>query len=224
MTRKFDFSINEFYHIYNRGTDKRLIFLDEYDYQRFNKLLYLCNSGKSMVFREIPIGLAYGYERGETFVDIGAYCLMSNHFHLLLHEKIEGGISLFMQKLSTAYSSYFNKKYNRAGGLFEGPFIAKHLDTDEYLKYLFSYIHLNPVKIIDPNWKEDGVINRESAKKYLSRYVYSSYLDYIGIDREEKVILNTLSFPEYFLNFKEFDQFITEWMSFCVQKLHLDTE
>ena len=214
MTRKFDFSVGEFYHVYNRGTDKRSIFLDEHDYQRFNKLLYLCNSGRSIVFREIPIGLAYGYERGETFVDIGAYSLMPNHFHLLFHEKINGGISSFMQKLLTAYSAYFNKKYTRSGGLFEGPFMATHIGTDEYLKYLFSYIHLNPVKIVDPNWKEDGIVDRDSAKKYLKQYSYSSYVDYMGQNRKESSVLNKEKFPEYFIEPKEFSWFIDEWLSF----------
>lgn len=110
MNRKITFSVDEHYHIYNRGTDKRQIFLDHDDYDRFVKLLYLCNGTESIVFRDIPIGETYGFDRGETLVDIGAYCLMPNHFHLLLREKNEGGISLFMKKLSTGYSMYFNLK------------------------------------------------------------------------------------------------------------------
>ncbi|MEK7569136.1 MAG: transposase [Patescibacteria group bacterium] len=214
MNRKFDFSIGEFYHIYNRGTEKRRIFLDKSDYRRFEKLLYLCNSENGVVFRDIPIGEAYEHDRGDTIVDVGAYCLMPNHFHLLLHEKIEGGISLFMQKVLTAYSTYFNKKYGRTGSLFEGVFKAVHVDTDEYLRYLFSYIHLNPVKIIDPKWKKNGIIDRAAAKKYLAEYYHSSYFDYMGRNREEGRILNKKAFPQYFLNFKDFDQFIDEWLSF----------
>jgi putative transposase len=213
-SRNFDFSIGEFYHIYNRGTDKRIIFNDEYDHQRFIKLLYLCNSQKNIIFREVLIEESYVYERGETIVDIGAYCLMPNHFHLLLHEKVEGGISLFMLKLLTAYSTYFNNKYKRTGGLFEGKFKATHADTDEYLKYLFSYIHLNPVKIIDPKWKENGISDRNKAKKYLETYIYSSYLDYLEIERCEKVIVNKGAFPEYFLSLQGFGQCIDEWLAF----------
>jgi putative transposase len=214
MTRKFDLSIGEFYHIYNRGTDKRLVFIDEYDYERFRRLLYLCNSKNSIIVRDIPIGLTYGYERENTLVNVGLYCLMPNHFHLLLHEKIENGISLFMQKLSTAYSAYFNKKYSRSGSLFEGTFKATHADTDEYLKYLFSYIHLNPVKIIDPKWKENGIINHSDAKKYLNHYNYSSYIDYIGQNRKENTILTKAVFPDYFTGTKDFEWFIDEWLSF----------
>lgn len=214
MSRNFSFSVGEFYHLYNRGTDKRLVFLNDTDRIRFIKLLYLCNSRKNFVFRDIPIGSTYGYERGETLVDVGAYCLMPNHFHFLIREKVEGGASLFMQKLSTAYSAYFNKKHKRTGSLFEGRFKATHADSDEYLKYLFSYIHLNPVKIIDPKWKENGIIDREKAKQYLTNYPYSSYLDYMGKERAEGKILERSSFPEYFEDIKEFSQTIDEWLSF----------
>jgi len=214
MNRKFKFSTGEFYHIYNRGTDKRLIFIDQYDWDRFNKLLYLCNSAKNIVFRDVPIGLTYVYDKGEPVVDIGAYCLMPNHFHILLHEKNEGGISIFMQKVTTAYTAYFNKKYGRSGSLFEGTFKAKHLDSDEYLKYIFSYIHLNPVKLIDPAWKENGITNRDESKEFLGRYKHSSYLDYIDESRVEKSILSKDSFPEYFGNLKDFEMVIDEWLLF----------
>ena len=219
MQRKFIFSIGEYYHIYNRGTDKRIIFKNKKDYDRFVALLYLCNNKKSVDVN--------GFIRGgrslaellnvrvkETLVDIGAYCLMSNHFHLFIREKQENGISLFMKKLLTAYSMYFNRKHKRTGCLFEGTFLATHIDNDVYLKYLFSYIHLNPVKIIDPKWKENGVTNIAEAKKHLLSYVYSSYFDYMNIDRKEKKILNRLAFPEYFANSQEFEQYIDEWLTF----------
>src|SRR3989338_4613670 len=212
--RKFDFSIGEFYNVYSRGTEKRPIFLDANDWIRFQKLLFLCNSTKGIVFRDVSVRNTYKYGRGDTVVDIGAYCLMSNHFHLLLREKIEGGISLFMLKILTAYSAYFNKKYRRSGGLFEGKFMATHADTDEYLKYLISYIHLNPVKIIEPEWKEKGIKNFKAAKRHLAAYTHSSYLDYLGESRVERNILGREAFPEYFRDLEEFEQFIEEWLAF----------
>jgi hypothetical protein len=109
---------------------------------------------------------------------------------------------------------YFNKKSERTGKLFEGRFKATHVDSDRYLKYLFSYIHLNPVKLIDPRWKKDGIQNREEARSYLRGYLYSSYLDYFGEVRDEMVILNRDSFPDYFRSAKEFEEFVDEWLLF----------
>jgi len=219
MRRKFIFSIGEYYHIYNRGTDRRTIFTNKKDYERFISLLYLCNNTASIDLCSFirggrSLSELLNVKIKESLVDIGAYCLMPNHFHLFIREKQENGISLFMKKLLTAYSMYFNKKHTRTGGLFEGPFLATHIDNDEYLKYLFSYIHLNPVKIIDPKWKENGINNKEEAKKHLLTYIYSSYFDYMNMDRKEKKILNKQAFPEYFANSGEFDQFIDEWLSF----------
>lgn len=214
MERKFDFSVGEFYHIYNRGNNKTAIFLNDIDRKRFQKLLYLCNSEKPVVFKTIQGMPLDRIDRGTPLVSIGAYCLMPNHFHLLMREEREGGISMYVEKLLTAYSMYFNKKSERTGKLFEGRFKATHADSDEYLKYLFSYIHLNPVKIIDPKWKENGITDREKAKQYLANYPYSSYLDYMEQGREEGVILNKTAFPEYFEDINEFSQTINEWLSF----------
>src|SRR3989344_9596270 len=98
--KRISFSPGEFYHIYNRGTEKRNIFLSKNDYYRFLLLLYHCNSSKNVVLRLENKNFDLDPQK-ETLVDICAYCLMPNHFHLLIHEKIEGGISRFMQKLST---------------------------------------------------------------------------------------------------------------------------
>ncbi|HRZ30652.1 MAG TPA: transposase, partial [Candidatus Paceibacterota bacterium] len=195
MNRKFNFSVGEFYHVYNRGVEKRIIFTCDEDYYRFIGLLYLANSEESFSFRDIAKGESSGqslfdYKRGESLVDIGSYCLMPNHFHLLLKEKKEGGISLFVSKVCTGYSMYFNKKYEHVGTLFQGPFGATYLDSDNYLKYIYSYIHLNPVKLINSDWRETGISNLPKTKDFLANYKYSSYLDYLGISRSEGKILN----------------------------------
>lgn len=219
MNRKTPFVGGEFYHVYNRGTDKRVIFTNEYDYRRFLTLLYLCNSDQSVdIDKKLREGPTFpeliGIERGETIVSIGAYCLMPNHFHILLTEQTDGGISSFMRKLSTAYSMYFNKKYGRSGALFEGKFKAKHVGADEYLKYLFSYIHLNPVKMFQPDWKEHGIRDLASTQKYLRTFPYSSYLDYIGENRKESDILHKNPFPDYFRERGSFDQFVEDWITY----------
>lgn len=226
MERKFQFSVGEFYHLYNRGSNKMPIFLDDFYRKRFTKLLFVCNGNKPVVFKSIQ-GLPLDeIDRGETLVDIGAYCLMPNHFHLLIREKIENGISLFMEKLSTAFSMFFNKKNERTGGLFEGTFKATHADNDVYLKYLFAYIHLNPVKLIDQGWKENGIKDKNTANMFLNNYTFSSYVDYMGAERVESMILNRKVFPEYFSTLKDFNNMINNWLSFkaeqSVQGLPLD--
>lgn len=192
------------------------VFLDDYYKKRFIKLLFVCNSNKPVVFKTIQ-GLPLDkIERGETLVDVGAYCLMPNHFHLLIREKMENGISLFMEKLATAYSMFFNKKNERTGGLFEGTFKATHANDDEYLKYLFAYIHLNPVKLIEPGWKENGIKDKNTANVFLNGYTFSSYVDYAGVERVESMILNRKVFPEYFSTLKDFNNMINDWLSFKV--------
>jgi putative transposase len=216
MERKFSFSIDEFYHIYNRGTDKRIIFKDEKDYQRFINLLYLLNNKDPLEYRLVTKKLnhyeIFNFKRGPRLVSIGAYCLMPNHFHLLIKEETENGISAFMLKILTGYSMYFNKKYKRTGSLFEGPFKATHLDSDDYLKYIYSYIHLNPIKLIDYDWKEKGIRNIAEAKDFLSKYSHSSYWDSLGEGRPERKILNPESFPDYFLAKGSFEDEINDWL------------
>lgn len=225
MSRNIDLSIGEYYHLYNRGTDKREIFLDYKDKNRFLSLLYLCNSTEAIHLSDYPnctLQEILEIVRGESFVDIGAYCLMPNHFHILIKEKVENGISLFMQKLSTGYTSYFNKKQNRTGSLFEGRFKAKHLDNDEYLKYQFSYIHLNPIGIIDSNWKEKNISDKHKAKEFLKKYTYSSYLDYMGVKRIEGKIISKEAFPEYFESVTDFDKLINFWLNYNEENVKVE--
>ena len=213
MQRKFNFAIDEFYHLYNRGNNKGVIFYNDTDRRRFQHLLHLCNSVEPVVFKTIQGSPLDEIEIKERLVDIGVYCLMDNHFHILVRERVEGGIVRFMAKLSTAYTMYFNKKNMRTGSLLSGRFRAKHVDSDPYLKYLFAYIHLNPVKLIDPEWKEDGIFDRKKAELYLNNYDYSSYFEYTGKERREKVILNREAFPEYFSGTQDFKDFIKDWIS-----------
>jgi putative transposase len=220
--RKLEFSIDEYYHLYNRGVEQRVIFLDNADRYRFLKLIYLCNSHLPVDISEIPEGEAFRQEKGETLVDIGAFALMANHFHLLVKEKGVGGISKFMNKVCTGYTMYFNKRYKRKGVLFQGVFQATHMNTDPLLEYIYSYIHLNPVKIIEPEWKERGIKNPDEAVKFLDGYTFSSYLDYKD-DRQRELspILNKTAFPDYFSSKKEFNDILNSWLKFREQEENL---
>ena len=204
-----------FYHIYNRGNSKQKIFKDQEDYKRFVGLLYACNQKdnfKSDNLRKSE-GL-FNTKIEDTIVAVGAYCLMPNHFHLLVTSTDKEGISKFIQKVTTAYVMYYNKKHKRTGGLFEGKFKSEHADSDRYLKYLFSYIHLNPVKLIDKNWKERGIKDKTKVLTFLDQYKYSSFLDYLGENRVQNKVLNMIMFPKYFPKQKDFIKEIFEWLNY----------
>lgn len=213
--RKIKFVSGEYYHLYNRGNSKQKIFLDQEDYMHFVGLLYACNHKGNLKIGNLKKGQTlFDLEHDGFMVSIGAYCLMPNHFHILITQVGDENISNFMQKISTAYSMYFNKKYKRSGSLFEGKFKAQHLDTDRYLKYIFSYIHLNPVKLIQGDWKEVGLKNKREVFKYLNTYTFSSYLDFLKGGRIQSKILNIIVFPKYFPSKKLFLREIIEWLSY----------
>jgi putative transposase len=211
--RKVAFVPEEFYHVYNRGNSRQTIFVTKDDHQRFARLLYLANGTNPIDFREINPKELFDYDRGDQQVAVGAYCLMPNHFHILATPLVEDGMVTFMRKLSIGYSMYFNKKHHRSGSLFEGRFKSEHVDSDVYLKYLFSYIHLNPVKLIQPKWQQEGIKNLHEVCSYLDQYEYSSYVDN-SISRPESNILQRAPFPEYFITKSAYDTEMKEWLEY----------
>src|SRR3989344_3811028 len=125
--RKEDFGVGEIYHIFTRGVEKRNVFLDNLDYRRFTALLVHCLPPEALPSYSTLKRLkreAQSTDSGEGLVDILCYCLMKNHFHLLLRENVEGGISMYMHRLLTSYSRYFNIRNVRSGSLFVNPFKA----------------------------------------------------------------------------------------------------
>lgn len=208
--RYYTFVEREYYHIYNRGNNKQVIFRGPSDYSHFNKLLYLSNGTTPFLMREIENNDdIFLRERGEQQVHIGAYCLMPNHFHILVTPAREGGVSKFMLKLGTGISSYINKKYQRTGSLFEGQYKAKHVGDDRYLKYLFAYIHLNPFWS-DAEAHPHSIYTKE---KFLS-YSYSSLPDYLGTERQEAKILSKEKFPLYFERVEKNAKELREWLDY----------
>src|SRR3989338_2716458 len=156
--RKIQFAEDQFYHIYNRGVEKRNIFNKEWDYFRFLTGLAEFNTTASVdlkllledKYKNWPSTIIKSkiWKEGEGLVKIHAFCLMPNHYHLFVEQIREGGISAFMHKLAVGYSMYVNKKYERVGPLFQGPFKACLVDNETYLTHLLRYIHLNPVDLI----------------------------------------------------------------------------
>ena len=210
VQRVTPFVIREFYHLYSRGVEKRVIFLDTEDYQHFLYLMYICNTKKSIKLRDIE----KNFDRGETVVNIGAYCLMPNHFHVLIREKVQSGISDYMRKLLTAYSMYFNKKYERTGRLFESVFKSDYINGDNYLKYLYSYIHLNPAKLKNKDWREDKNRDTDSLLDFVCKYKYSSLREYL--DHKYK-ILDPEEFPKYFVNPEGHRKELFDWIDLTPQ-------
>lgn len=218
--RKINFVEGEYYHIYNRGNSKQKIFHDKQDHKHFIDLLYILNNKNNVCVTDIKRYKTFDLfqvDQQDKLVSIGSYVLMPNHFHILITEKTKDGISKFMQKITTAYVMYYNKKYQRTGALFEGKFKSQHLNTDIYLKYIFSYIHLNPVKLIQKDWKEKGIKNKKEALVFLENYEFSSYADFIGISRKQQKIIDVLPFPEYFPKTKDFVAEIFSWLNYQKQ-------
>lgn len=205
--RKTEFKIGECYHVYNRGVEKRDVFGGDLDYFRFLKSLEEFN-------RVDPIGSIFEQsfrDKKESLgnevsklVDIIAYCLNPNHYHLILKQLEDKGIEKFMHRVGVGYSKYYNHKYKRSGVLFQGVFKSIHIDSNEYLLYLSAYVNKNNFihGYNKDNWK------------------YSSLADYLG-KRDGKLCNKDIILGQ-FKNVDEYMEFIE------VNALHLkekkDTE
>jgi len=180
--RTVSFVPGEFYHLYNRGVDKRDVFLHTTCYQRFYESLYLFNdknydrkNGK-LFERVLQLAGAEVFEIDrKCLVSILAFKQMSNHFHLLVREEQEGGISEFMHRLGTGYTNFFNLQQGRTGSLFEGPFQAVHVKNEAHLTHLVRYIHLNELDRHGIPWREGEVCDWETALQKLDDDPYSSH-------------------------------------------------
>jgi len=227
--RKVKFVPDESYHIYNRGNSKREIFHDGQDKERFLKMLYICNGSKRFKVKDLlkVDKDIFMFDRGETLVNILCYVLMPNHFHIFLSVKnfdatrtdsnLESNVSVFMKRLTGAYTRYYNYKYNRTGSLFESKFKSEHIGSSNYFKYLFSYIHLNPIKIIQKNWREEGINNFKKTELFLREYMYSSFPEYFNTPRQvggaEKIV-NTKEFLNKIPSDTDLGKEIFDWLKF----------
>jgi putative transposase len=191
--RDVPFTVDEWYHCYNRGIDKRIVFEDPRDYHRFLELLYLAND--DFPLRRADIGTHKFEEilrmpRGKKLVAIGSFCLMPNHFHLVLKEVVEGGITTFMRKVGTAYTLYFNVKHDRTGNLFHKPFKSRHVSTDRYFQHLINYVHCNPAVLYEPEWKAGHAVDPQFLGEHIAAYPYSSLGAYVDAKTPTRTILD----------------------------------
>jgi len=230
MRRKIALVTGNLYHVFNRGVEKRKVFLEDKDYFRFIHDLYEFNDldavlnlnfylRKQDYGNRVPI---VRLKERKLLVDILCFCLMPTHFHLLVRQIRDDGIKLFLQKLTGGYARYFNTKYKRVGPLFQGPFKASLIEKEEYFLHLSRYIHLNPVELVEPSWKEQGIKNWAEVYKFLESYRWSSLLDYIGINNYPSVINKGLV-EAYFKNPQEYKAFIADWKAEDLQSITIET-
>ena len=174
---------NEYYHIFNRGSDKRDVFLKPRDFSRFIQTLYYYQfSGPKPKFSMLSkdTRLAFKGSEESKLVEILCYCLMPNHCHFLVRQVKEDGIAKFVSQLFNSYTKYFNTKYQRVGALFQGVFKAVRIETDEQLVHVSRYIHLNPAV----SQLDDNLIN----------YPWSSLAEYL----EDERLCSTKEILEFF--------------------------
>lgn len=198
--------LGEHYHIFNRGISKNIIFLDEADYIRmlFSILFFqhkdsiqnLHRSLDNFSYKSLPSSLDKLAQEviNNRMVELVAFALMPNHFHIIAHELKEGGISHYLQRIEIAYTKYFNTKYKHSGYLFQGPFQSVHIEDNEQLLHLSAYVHLNHREIGE--WK-----NKENI------YPWSSYRDILGQNRWGDLLKYQI-ITEQFSNGQEYQNFV----------------
>lgn len=209
--RKDFFAEGNYYHIYNRGVEKRNIFIDDDDCWRFLTLLFILqwqthfphigrvvSTIKNLKPNFFISDIIPKRDFDKRTVELICFCLMPNHFHFILKEIHEEGkgISAFMQRLGDSYTKYFNIKYQRTGHLFGSVFQSVHIDQDEYLGYLSAYIHLNPRELRRWNGKEID-------------YPWSSFQDYARTNRWGE-FLNQSIIADQFGDQEEYKNFVEE--------------
>lgn len=141
--RKIQFGNGEYYHIFNRGVEKREIFTNNAELERFFLSMKEFNTLYPTGGLHVASFCKENSSSKEKLVSFVCYCLNPNHFHFILKQLIDRGIEKFMHRLGSGYTNYFNKKYQRSGSLFQGTFKANHINSDEYLLYASAYVNLN---------------------------------------------------------------------------------
>lgn len=212
--------LDQYYHVYNRGVEKRDIFNDKYDYQRFLLLLLLSNNTASVdvanSIRDHSIQELIKIPRS-PLISIYAFSLLPNHYHLLVSPAVEGGVAKFMQKVATGYTMYFNKKSERSGALFQGKYKIKHIVEERYLKYLFEYIHLNPVReefdAVDTG-QVDSIVEKAANNPWSSLSAYSGK----ETGRLSDAVLNKSLFLEVHSSYEQHQESLCNWKKDYFQK------
>jgi len=229
------FTIGDYVHVYNRGNRKTEIVRSEEDKWRFVQTLRFFNdiSSSQNILRDIfrnlkkkgwsvlntdqlqrvpesvfELGWPPNWPERNPLVKILCYCLVPNHFHLLLKEIREGGISKFMQKFGIGLTNYFNLKYKEVGRLFQGSYKGKIIKDQEYIEYLSVYIQVINVLELFPGGIEEALKNLDKALKFAEDYQFSSYRDSIGL--RKSLIIDKDILGEIFPTSEDYKKFVKE--------------
>lgn len=203
-----------YYHVYNRGVDKRSIFSEPEDYQRFLAYLYLLNTEEEL--RANDIINARGLDKIRTLprqrplVAIGAYCLMPTHFRAYVAPLVRNGLSRFMQRVQTAYTMYYNRKYKRAGTLFQGTFKSRCIKDELDAHFLLAFTHLLPISLVDPDWKDLDRGELLRFERDVADYPYSSIGEYLTGTFS---ILDEARLPILLASTHRIDDHVTMWLT-----------
>jgi len=210
--RKVPFVENEIYHIFNRGVDKREIFSCNYDYMRilksldeFNQIdpvysLYLNDLRRKKNHLDVQ-----RLKEVRKLIEIIAYCLNPNHFHLILRQLEPNGISEFMKRIGGGYTKYYNSKYDRSGFLFQGRFKSTHIDSNELLLYLSVYVNAN--------YQIHGYSKKD--------WPYSSFLDYVG-KRNNKLCNKEIILGQFDNDSKQYEKYLNNNLEYFREKKEME--
>lgn len=220
MIRKEKFVAGEYYHIYNRTVFKIPEFKDNGNAKKLAQNFLLANSTKSsQAFDYLRSNKTSTVERaleiakqGEKLTEILCYSIMPNHYHLLLRESKEGGITDFIRRCNTSIAKYINTKTERAGPLFESNFKSKHIDSNNYLLHLSVYIHLNPLDFLDgEQWRENKLKDWKKKKARLLGYKWTSLKHYLMENFNDPIISGEEIILSQFNNKGDYENFLQEW-------------
>jgi putative transposase len=213
-------NMSEFYHTYNRGVEKRKIFLENQDYLRgvhdlyeFNDVNAVVNLGRK--FEGSRTSLKSLNKTRDRLIDLFVWVFMPNHYHLFSSPIKDKGIQEFHRKFGGGFTNFFNIKYKRSGVLFQGGYKKVFVTNDRQAIQLICYIHSNPLDLWKPNWKEKGLSNLEiqNALKFLEKYRWSSHLDWWGVKNFPSLI--DMDFmPRFFKSPKEYQEFFINWLKY----------
>ncbi|MFA6475932.1 MAG: transposase [Candidatus Paceibacterota bacterium] len=197
------------YHVYNRGVDKRDIFNNDSDRRRFLACLHCFNDTNQA--RNTDYEESIKNDGREKLVEILAFVLMPNHYHLLVKPLVENGVSEFMRKIGTGYTHYFNIQNERSGTLFQGKYKFVRIEDDEQLNYIPFYIHFNPAELVEEKWKDKEIRDKKRLLDFLKSYEWSSLPVYLGKSRFSNIVDKNI-LDDYLGTPGELEKEVEEWI------------